>query len=139
LTTEAAGEDAHLFAPRPAFGTNLLPGWTDDEGTAGIYRGTNPPEGALIGFWVKEYTGDPVKISIANAAKEPVANLSAAGTPGFGRVVWDLKLSKEFLTEYGGEGAKFVKPGEYEVTLTHGKTKVTAKLKVEIAKGLETR
>ena len=53
--------------------------------------------------------------------------------------MWDLKLSKEFLTEYGGEGDKFVRPGEYEVTLTHGKTKQTQKLKVEIAKGIETR
>ena len=139
LTAEAAGEDAHLFTPRSTFGTNMLPGWTDDEGTTGIYRGANPPDGALITFYVKEYTGDPVKIAITNAAKDTVATLSSPGTPGFGRVVWDLKLSKEFLTQYGGEGEKFVRPGEYEVTLTHGKTKQTQKLKVEIAKGIETR
>ena len=139
LTADAARQDAVLFAPRAAFGTNLLPAWVDNEGTVGIYRGANPPEGALISFHVKEYTGDPVKISIVNAAKEPVANLTSPGTPGFGRVVWDLKLSKEFLVEYGGEGSKFVKPGEYEVTLEHGKTKQTEKLKVEIAKGIETR
>ena len=46
-------------------GTNLLPGWTDNEGTTGVYRGANPPEGALLSFWVKEYTGDPVKITLA--------------------------------------------------------------------------
>jgi hypothetical protein len=68
LTAEAAGEDAHLFAPRPAFGTNLLPGWADDEGTVGIYRGANPPDGALLTFYVKEYTGDPVKLTVTNAA-----------------------------------------------------------------------
>jgi hypothetical protein len=68
-----------------------------------------------------------------------VASLTSPGTPWFGRLVWDLKLSKEFLTDYGGEGGKFVRPGDYEVTLTHGKTKQTQKLKVEIAKGLETR
>jgi hypothetical protein len=139
LTTEAAGEDAHLFAPRPAFGTSLLPGWADDEGTTAIYRRANPPEGAPLSFWVKEYTGEPVKITITNSAKETVASLTSPGTPGFGRVVWDLKLSKEFLTDYGGEGGKSVRPGEYEVTLTHGKTKQTQKLKVDIAKGIETR
>jgi len=34
---------------------------------------------------------------------------------------------------------KFVKPGEYTVTLVYGKTKVTHKLQVEIAPGIETR
>ena len=139
LSAEIAGQDAYLFPPRPAFGTNLLPGWVDDDGTTGVYRGANPPDGALISFYVKEYTGDPVKVTITNAAKETVASLTSPGTPGFGRVVWDLKMSKEFLTDYGGEGAKFVRPGEYEVALMHGKTKQTQKVKVEIAKGLETR
>jgi len=139
LTTELAGQDAYLFQPRPAFGTNLLPGWVESEGTTGIYRGANPPDGAIISFHVKEYTGEPVKITITNAAKQTVASLTSPGTPGFGRVAWDLRMSKEFLTEYGGEGTKFVRPGEYEVTLAHGKTTQSQKLKVEVAQGLETR
>ncbi len=139
FTSEVAASNAHLFSIRPAFGSILLPGWVDDEGTSGVYRGANPPEGALIDFYVKEYTGDPVKITITNAAKATVANLSAPGTPGFGRVTWDLRLTKDLLVEYGGEGGKFVRPGDYEVTFTHGKTKQTQKLKVDIAAGLETR
>ncbi len=139
LTQETTGQDAYLFPPRPAFGTNMLPAWVEEEGMTGVYRGANPPDGALITFFVKEFTGEPVKIAITNAAKQAVASLTAPGTPGFGRVVWDLKMSKEFLTEYGGQGAKFLRPGEYELTLTHGKTKQSQKLKVEIAEGLETR
>ena len=139
LTQETTGQDAYLFPPRPAFGTNMLPAWVEEEGTTGVYRGANPPDGALITFFVKEFTGEPVKIAVTNAGKQAVANLTAPGTPGFGRVAWDLKMSKEFLTEYGGQGAKFVRPGEYELTLTHGKTKQSQKLKVEIAEGLETR
>jgi len=76
---------------------------------------------------------------VTTAAGEPVANLSAPGTPGFGRIVWDLRPTKDLLGEYGGEGAKFVRPGEYTVTLTYGKTKATTKLVVTIADGLETR
>ena len=64
-----------------------------------------------------------MKISITNADGQPVANLKAPGAPGFGRVVWDLKPTKDLLTEYGGEGALFVRPGDYTVTLTYGKTK----------------
>jgi hypothetical protein len=138
LTPETAHQDAVLFAPRPAFGTNLLPGWSDWNGKA-LFRGKNPPEGALINFWIKDYSGDGVKIAIANASDQPVANLEAPGTPGFGRVVWDLKPTKEFVNDYGGEGKKFVRGGEYTVTLTYGKVKLKEKLKVTIAEGIETR
>ena len=139
MIAESAVAGTQLFSIRPAFGVIPLAGWADEEGPAGIYRGANPPDGALISFYVKQYTGDPVKLTITNAAKATVANLSAPGTPGIGRITWDLRLTKDLLTEYGGEGAKFVKPGDYEVTLTHGKTKQTQKLKVTIAEGLETR
>jgi photosystem II stability/assembly factor-like uncharacterized protein len=138
LTREASEMDAVLFAPRPAFGTNLLPGWVDWNGKA-VFRGKNPPEGAIINFWIREYTGEGVKISIANALDQPVASLEAPGTPGFNRVVWDLKPTKELLAEAGGQGKKFVRPGEYTVTLTYGKTKLKEKLKVAIAEGIETR
>ena len=40
---------------------------------------------------------------------------------------------------YGGEGQRFVRPGEYKVKLTYGKTKAEAALSVEIAPGIETR
>jgi photosystem II stability/assembly factor-like uncharacterized protein len=139
LSPDVTGQDAFLFPVRPAFGTNLLPGWVEQEGSAGVFRGANPPDGAILTFYVKEFTGEPVKIAIANEAKEMIANLSAPGTPGFGRVAWDLKMSKEFLTDYGGEGARFVRAGEYEVTLTHGATRQVQKVKVEVARGLETR
>ena len=139
LTTEVQAKDAYLFPARPAEGYYPLPGWVDEEGTIGEYRGANPPDGAILNVYVKQYTGDPVKISIAGPGGVPVANLTAPGTPGINRVVWDLKPTKDLLTEYGGEGQRFVRSGEYDVTLTYGKTKQTGKLKVEIMAGIETR
>jgi hypothetical protein len=138
MTTEIAGQAAWLFPVRPAFGSYLLPGWVDSEGSA-VYRGSNPPEGALLTYYIKDYTGDGVSISIANSAGRPVANLSAPGTPGFNRINWDLKPTSDLLTEYGGEGKKLVKPGEYTVTLVYGKVKQEQKLQVTIAEGVETR
>jgi len=85
------------------------------------------------------YSGEMVKISIANAAHLPVANLTMAGTPGFNRVAWALKPTKDVLTEYGGQGQKFVPAGDYEVTLTYGSLKQTQKLHIDLAPGLETR
>lgn len=138
LTNEVAAEPAHLFTIRPAFGFYPLPGFVDSTGKA-VFRGENPPEGAILNVYVKEFTGDPVKIAIANPAGQPVASLSAPGTPGINRIVWDLKPTKDYNIEYGGQGIKLVRPGEYKVTMTYGKVKQEQKLVVEIAKGLETR
>jgi len=60
---------------------------------------------------VREYTGDPVKLTVTNAAEQTVANLTAPGTPGLNRVVWDLKPSNDVLTQYGGEGRKIREAG----------------------------
>ena len=138
LTAEVVAKDAHLFAPPPASAFFLLPGAVDWSGKA-IFRGDNPPEGVPLTYYVKTYTGDPVKVAVSLAGGPPVANLTGPGTPGLNRIVWDLKPSKDLLTEYGGEGPKPVRSGDYTVTLTYGKTKQEQKLRVSTAAGIETR
>jgi photosystem II stability/assembly factor-like uncharacterized protein len=138
LTAEVRAKAAHLFPVRPATAIPLLPGFGDWNGAA-VFRGENPPEGAIVTFWVKEYTGDGVTIAVSTAGDQPLATLKAPGVPGLGRVVWDLKPAKDLLTEYGGEGQKYVPGGEYKVTLTYGSVKETQTVKVEVAPGVETR
>jgi len=135
-----AGEDSavRLFPPRPAEGYFLAGGWEESAGSA-VFRGANPPEGAILNYSIKEFTGDGVKIAITTAAGRPVANLSGPGTPGFNRVVWDLRPTSDLLNAYGGEGRKFVQAGEYTATLTYGKKKEVQKLRISIAPGIETR
>jgi photosystem II stability/assembly factor-like uncharacterized protein len=138
LSAAVFAKAAYLFPPRPAFGTNLLPGFPLWNGK-GVYRGENPPEGALLSFYVKAYTGEQVKITINDPTGAPVAKLTAPGTPGLSRISWDLKPTKEVLSEYRSEGQKFVKPGEYTVDFRYGDLKQTEKLQVQIAPGIETR
>jgi hypothetical protein len=139
LTPAVRAKALHLFPPRPAEARHLLPGWEDSAGK-GLFRGGNPKEGALLTFWVKEATGEPVKVSIVNADGQPVANLTAPGVPGLARVAWDLKPTKDVRTEYGGVPAdRHVKPGDYRVTVTYGDTRSTQTLKVTAAEGVETR
>ncbi len=139
LRPEIRAKALHLFPPRPAEARHLLPGWADWNGQA-QFRGENPKEGALLTFWVKEATGEPVKVSIAGPDGRPVANLTAPGLPGLGRVSWDLKKTKDLLTEYGGLPAdRHVAPGDYRVTVTYGEEKSTQTLKVTAAEGVETR
>jgi len=138
FSPEIQSRDAYLFAPRAVLGINPLPGFADWNGAA-VFRGENPKPGALLTFWIRDFTGEEVKVEIQNALGQPVAKLSAPGAPGFTRLVWDLKPSKELLTEYGGEGQRFVRPGDYKVTLKYGKTKSEQTLSVSIAEGIETR
>jgi photosystem II stability/assembly factor-like uncharacterized protein len=139
LTASVAQEPAHLFPVEPATAFDPLPGWADWAGSTGVFRGANPPLGAVLTVFVKEFTGDQIKIAIKSADGRPIASLSAPGTPGFTRLTWDLKPGKDVLTEYGGEGQKYVHAGEYDATLTFGSIQRTEKIKVTVAEGLETR
>ncbi|MGE5357430.1 MAG: WD40/YVTN/BNR-like repeat-containing protein [Bacteroidales bacterium] len=138
LSVDVQGKDAYLFPPRGVFGYEPLPGDVESEGAA-VFRGANPPLGALFTVYVKQFTGDQVKISVASAAGKPVANLTLPGTPGMNRVSWDLKPTKDLLTQYGGEGQKHVPAGDYEVTMSYGAVKQKQRLHVDLAPGLETR
>lgn len=139
LTPTVRAKELHLFPPRRAEARHLLPGWEDSAGK-GLFRGENPKEGALLTFWVKEATGESVKVSIQNADGQPVANLTAPGVPGLGRVSWDLKPTKDVRSDYGGLGPdRHVKPGDYRVTVSYGEEKSTQTLKVTAAEGVETR
>src|SRR5205814_1799477 len=89
LTPEIAAKPAHLFTVRSVTGAYLRPGYVDSN-AKGVYRGQNPSEGALFTVWVKEFTGDEIKIAVTKANGQPVANLKAPGAPGFTRLNWDL-------------------------------------------------
>jgi len=139
LTPEVIGKPAHLFSIRPALGAYLLSGFADWNGK-GVYRGANPPEGALFTVWVKEFTGDEIKIRVTNAAGSPVANLKAPGVAGLTRLNWDLRPSKDVTTEYGGDDPKKLLPaGDYTAELSFGQTKATQKFHVDIAEGITQR
>lgn len=139
LTPEVMAKPAHLFTIAPARGFYLLSGFVDWNGK-GVYRGENPPEGALITFWVKAFTGDEAKIAITNSAGQPVANLKAGGTPGLNRVNWDLRPSEDVLIKYGGDDPKkFVPSGDYTAELSFGNEKMKQTFHVEIAEGIVTR
>ena len=109
LTPEILAKPAHLFPIAPAFGRYLLEGYADNHGK-GVYRGANPPEGALLTIWIKEYTGEETKISITNSAGEPVANLKLPDAAGLSRVNWDLRPTEDVLTKYGGDRPEEVCP-----------------------------
>ena len=138
MTTTIGDDEVYLFPPRPALGRYLLPGFEEWDGKA-EFRGENPPEGALLTFYVKELNGEQAKVKITNAEGQTVVKTKLTPAPGLNRFNWDLKPSKEVLNAYGGQGAKFVRPGEYTVSVAYGKTTSSQTLHVDIAPGVETR
>ncbi len=139
LTPEMAALPAHLFPVLPVNGAYQLPGWNEWAGKA-EFRGKNPPEGAVFTVWVKEYTGDELKVAITNSTGSPVANLKTTPAQGLTRLNWDLLPTKDVLTQYGGIDAKRLVPsGDYTAELTFGKTKEKQTFHVNIAEGIRTR
>src|SRR5262249_55979232 len=74
LTLEVVQSAFHVFEVRPArpklFGS-YEGFWTDR-----AFRAPNPPMGARITYWIREYTGDEVAVAIADGAGRPVRKLT---------------------------------------------------------------
>ena len=138
LTPAITAKDAHLFTIRPTHGKYLLPGWEDAAGK-GWFQGKNPPEGALLTVWFREFTGEKFSLIVANSGGQSVAKFEQVGMPGLTRLNWDLRVAKEFRTEYGGDKAdRFVPPGDYTAELSYKETKVKRTFKVSIEEGIAT-
>jgi hypothetical protein len=138
LKPDVLEKEAHLFEPQAALAIHRYQGFALWNGKA-VFRGENPPAGVQISFFVGKFNGKSAEVLIKNAAGAPVAKYEVPATPGINRFAWDLKPTKNLLTEYGGEGQKFVPAGEYTISLSYGDTTATQKLKVEVAPGVETR
>ena len=139
FTPENAAKPAHLFSVRSVTGAYLQPGFADSNGK-GVYRGANPAEGALFTVWVKEFTGDEIKIAVTKSTGQPVANLKAPGAPGFTRLNWDLRPTKDVSIEYGGDDPKRLLPaGDYTAELSFGTLKVKQNFHIDLAEGITPR
>ncbi len=131
LTPEVLAADVHLFSIRPALRSHYLPGnaaWGHR-----FFKAKNPPFGAYINYYLKAFTGEEVKITIADAAGKKVRELTGTQYPGFNRVVWDLQFDPigRVPASLSGEQPELVPAGEYTVTLAVGEKKLSTKLVVE--------
>ena len=79
LTPEVTAQPAHLFSVRPWKALTGCPAFDWDG--KGSYHGDNPAEGALFTVWVKEFTGDEIKLKVTNSEGQTVANLKAPARP----------------------------------------------------------
>ena len=89
--------------------------------------------GARISYWLGDYPGEVVKVTLTNADGTTIRALTGTNRPGINRVVWDLQYEPH--DRFDNPEARlgqthFVPPGEYTVTVSVGESKVKKKFSV---------
>jgi hypothetical protein len=135
----AAATDAQLFPVEPAEQiryTNLK-AHTGDM----IFRGENPPSGAIIDYWLSSAQAQPA-LTVHDASGTLVQTLTPARARGVNRVVWNLRHA-ELPVRGGGGGdddegppraglaGPYVTPGTYTVRLVVGGKTLEQKVEVK--------
>ena len=89
LSAEVRAKAAHIFTVEEAEEVRL----TNPKAHAGdlIFRGENPPNGAIIDYWLKAANPASIALTIHDAAGVEVAKVEPTKSQGVNRVVWNLR------------------------------------------------
>jgi photosystem II stability/assembly factor-like uncharacterized protein len=138
---DAAREDVYLFEPRPAVR------WVEWDRDAAFGQATfvaeNPPDGALLDYYLNSDATEPVTLTITDAAGEKVFTIEQKeAKAGVNRAIWSLRhegptpiegRSDEgggFFARFGSQGPAAI-PGDYKVTLKASGREVSTSLRIE--------
>ncbi|HEX7681532.1 MAG TPA: hypothetical protein VF713_25625, partial [Thermoanaerobaculia bacterium] len=159
MTDAIPSEDLHLFDARTATEWRVAnrSGFTGHK----AFFGPNPPNGALITYYLKSKPAEKekVKITVMDKDGKDIRDIDGTGDVGVNRVTWDLRIrsvneaprdaegrTTEPAGEQGGEGgggggggggfggfqgSPRVEPGEYTVKVAVGKNEKTTKVVVD--------
>ena len=107
------------------------------------FRGTNPPVGTAISYYLGAPAGDEVQIAISDVHGEVVRNLTGPGTTGLHRIQWNLRGDPPPPQEgqrggrggggrgrRGGGGGRALGAGTYLVKLTVGQNVQTTSVQI---------
>ena len=150
-TDATATTDVRLFNPRPAYRTQAFAGGF---GGNNPRAGTNPPNGAVIDFWLAKVPEGDVTVTIlddggrairAYNSKRPEATAPPSLDPpttaltvkaGLNRLVWNVRHDQAVpvpgLYVFGSLQGRQALPGQYQVRLAAGGKTLTAPLTVKL-------
>ncbi len=128
LSEDVPGRTAFMFSIRPALRHTVRPtryGIGDR-----VFRGENPPYGALVTYYLKEEPGkkDSLNLEILDGTRKVIREIrNFSREAGLNRVAWDLRLEgprprkkaeegEDFF--FGGSRGPQALPGMYTVRLT---------------------
>jgi photosystem II stability/assembly factor-like uncharacterized protein len=160
INAGTASETARLFAPSPAVRTRI--------GHSNRRRysvGENPPDGAIIDYWLKEEPKEPAKLELLDAqgkvirAFNSVKKKTAEAPPeeerdeeveyipaaaGMNRFVWNLryespaKIPKTIYDGNNGPAGPLAMPGKYSVRFTLAGRSYTEPLEIKMDPRVKT-
>jgi hypothetical protein len=163
----AAASVAYLFRPETAY--RVRPGGF--QGTPlplDVPQGENPPDGALINYYLKAAPGDPITLEVLDSAGKVVRRyasndrlphvdpktldipaywihppLALSAEPGMHRFVWDLHYAGTAgpvrgSGRFGGGAGPWALPGQYQLKLTVGGQTFTQPLAVKMDPRVKT-
>ena len=127
LTPQVMASAVHAFSTEPAEQIR----YRREKGHTGdmVFRGQNPPAGAILDFWLRE-DAEEVALTVRTEAGEEVARFTAPGRAGMNRVIWNLRFSE--ADQEAGEvpGGPLVVPGRYAVEVRAGDQSSETRLEV---------
>ncbi|HBS29274.1 MAG TPA: hypothetical protein DEB06_07445, partial [Phycisphaerales bacterium] len=119
LTPAIVASPFHAFSPlpgRPHYNGAHGGLWSDR-----MFIAPNPERGVFLSFWLRDYNPDGVKITIKDSNDTTIRELKAPGSPGLGRVLWDLMPDEKQRIPNADGLPVFVPPGKYKVSIAAGK------------------
>lgn len=139
LTGAVRAAAGHIFTINPAAALRM----SSTKAHAGdmLFRGENPPNGAIIDLWVRDGVPDGSAVTIHATGGREVARvpLSASRTGGVVRAIWNLRLpalrpgraDRDDDDGFGGGlPGRFATPGMYEARLALDGTTYTRRFQV---------
>lgn len=147
MQPELLEEMAYVFTVGPAMRFAVKPnryGIGD-----GLFKGENPPYGALITYYLREEPGEGTSVSleILDESRQEVRRLpNVPAKAGLNRAVWDLRYPEsrprreeapDIDPFWGSPGGPQVLPGLYTVRLTIGENSFEKPLRVRMDPSIE--
>jgi photosystem II stability/assembly factor-like uncharacterized protein len=139
MSETVAASNAYLFDLRPATIWRVH----NHKGSTGhkIFIANNPPYGAIIHYYLKDYAKDKPRITILDKSGNVIRELTGVNEPDVQRLPWDLRYQSPMpgTQSAPGQGSVFfgmargprVLPGEYLVKLTVDGREMTRTVVVE--------
>lgn len=134
LSTEVFNSDFFLFKPRPAY--QFFFSSRGDIYSSFGFRGSNPPAGAGLTYFVRNDLSGDIRIIIRGNDRESIIELPLQKKAGFSRTNWNL----QFIPKTGtGEKPQIagimsvmcnITPGDYDVFVKIGEKEHQARLRV---------
>jgi photosystem II stability/assembly factor-like uncharacterized protein len=128
LAPDTLARSVHLFDPKPARVTFTQR--ARDANGVKAFAGVNPPEGAVLYYYLREPLLQPPQVVISDSQGRMAARLRGPNEAGLHRLVWNLRRS----VKRGSEPIRtWAAPGDYQVKLTAGQYVARTQLQVQPA------